>query len=399
MINPTSTVSIRIFILFLLIVTTSHTADCQNTIRRSTTSRVVDVNQVIERVRIHDFNPLNIDNSMTIDSVLQVAGIADLKNIDWQVRLLAVRDLVRAGNDHVEDIINGLADNSIHVRQICAMALGIIKSNDAIKNLEQVALNDKNTIVRSQAVIALGQIESKSSLGLLHNILINDPSRDVRHQCEIAIYQIEKEMGTTDKHLSAYLNLDESTFESVHTGDVAPNFRLDDTEGKEWQLKEFKNNSWVVLIWVFADWCPVCHGEFQDLMEMQDEFEKAGVKVFTVEAHDEFRGRVMVGKEIDPSYWFAKDSFKKTYTDQIKWPHLLDHAGAIGAMFGADPLAFAVHAEYINRPTTVIIDMDGIVQFEYQGTFWGDRPTIEQTLKMIETNDFSFEHPQRLNNL
>ncbi|MCK5368080.1 MAG: hypothetical protein KAQ62_05990, partial [Cyclobacteriaceae bacterium] len=75
---------------------------------------------------------------------------------------------------------------------------------------------------------------------------------------------------------------------------------------------------------------------------------------------------------------------------------LLDRAGAIGAMYGADPMTFAVHAEYINRPTTVIIDKDGIVRFSYQGTFWGDRPTIEQTLEMIKTEDFSFIHPKRL---
>jgi hypothetical protein len=64
-------------------------------------------------------------------------------------------------------------------------------------------------------------------------------------------------------------------------------------------------------------------------------------------------------------------------------------------MYGADPLAFAVHAEYINRPTTVIIDKNGVVRLAYRGTFWGDRPTIEQTLEMIETGDFNFEHPQR----
>ncbi|MBW6480490.1 MAG: peroxiredoxin family protein [Bacteroidales bacterium] len=118
--------------------------------------------------------------------------------------------------------------------------------------------------------------------------------------------------------------------------------------------------------------------------------------VFTVETHDRYRGRVMVGKELDPSYWFSKKSFHEAYTEKIWWPHLLDRAGAIGAMYGADPLAFAVHAEYINRPVTVIIDKNGIVRFQYRGTFWGDRPTIEQTLKMIETGDFSFEHPQRL---
>jgi peroxiredoxin len=340
---------------------------------------------------------LNEDNSLTIDRQLNASGVADLKNDDWRVRLLAVRDLVRIGsNEDVNEIQNGLQDESIHVRQVSAMALGILRAQSAISDLEQIVREDKNTMVRSQAIIALGQIESKNSLNLLREILTNDPSRDIRHQCELAIDQIEKKMGTTEKQLSAFLSLDESNFESVQVGSQAPNFVLQDTDGREWQLQNFKNKKWVVLIWVFADWCPVCHGEFQDLMKMQEEFEQAGVQVFTLETHDNYRGRVMVGKELDPSYWFSEKSFQKAYTEQIHWPHLLDRAGAIGAMYGADPMTFAVHAEYINRPTTVIIDKDGIVRFSYQGTFWGDRPTIEQTLELIKTEDFSFIHPKRL---
>ncbi len=34
-------------------------------------------------------------------------------------------------------------------------------------------------------------------------------------------------------------------------------------------------------------------------------------KVFNLETHDRYRGRVMVGKELEPDYWFAKESFKE----------------------------------------------------------------------------------------
>jgi peroxiredoxin len=357
----------------------------------------IAVSKVFERVRAHEFNPLNTENSMTLDNCMKVDGIADLENKDWQVRLLAVRDLVRSGAQKTEEITKGLTDQSIHIRQISTMALGILKAKDAINALELVVRTDENAIVRSQAIIALGQIESNKSLDLLREKLIEDPSRDVRHQCELAIYQIEKQMGATSKLLSAFQTLDESTFETINTGSIVPDFVLEDTEGKEWQLSKFRDKKWVVLIWIFADWCPVCHGEFHDLMKMQEEFKKEGVQVFTLEIHDKYRGRVMVGKELEPEYWFAKESFRKAYTEQIFWPHLLDRAGAIAAMYGADPFAFSVHAEYINRPSTIIIDKSGVVRFSYQGTFWGDRPTIKQTFEMIDTGNFSFEHPQRRN--
>jgi peroxiredoxin len=361
-----------------------------------TTGSEISVKQILEQIRRHEFHPLDEDKAMTYDRTLKKPGIADLNNDDWQVRLLAVRDLVRAGIDSADEIIVGLSDRDEHVRQLCAMALGILKAHAGTDGLEQIVRVDENAMVRSQAVTALGQIESKGSLKLLRDRLINDPSRDVRHQCELAIDQIEKQMGTTEKQLSAFLSLDTTNFESVREGAKAADFILEDTEGKEWKLSDFKDREWVVLIWVFADWCPVCHGEFHDLMKMQNDFISEGVQVFTIECHDLYRGRVMVGKELDPAYWFAKESFKDAYTEQIKWPHLLDHAGKVGAMYGVDPMAFAVHAEYINRPSTVIIDKAGIVQFSYQGTYWGDRPTIKQTLDMIRARNFKFEHPERL---
>ncbi len=364
--------------------------------KSQSTDSEISVTQVIEQIHSHDFHPLNEENTMTFDRTFKKPGIADLNNDDWRVRLLGVRDLVRAGIDSENEIIKGLSDSDANVRQACAMALGILKSQAAIEDLEQIVREDEVDMVRSQAVIALGQIESSGSLELLNRILIEDPSRDVTHQCELAIDQIEKKMGTTEKQLSAFLSLDTTLFESVHVGYKAAEFILEDTEGKEWKLADFKNKKWVVLIWVFADWCPVCHGEFHDLMKLQDEFTEEEVQIFTIECHDTYRGRVMVGKELEPGYWFAKESFKDAYTKQINWPHLLDRAGQVGAIYGVDPMAFAVHAEYINRPATVIIDKEGIVQFSYKGTYWGDRPTIEQTIDMIRTQNFEFEHPRRL---
>jgi len=355
------------------------------------------VTEIFRELAAHAFHPLNDGNSMTIDRSLKKDGIAELNDTDWKVRTLAVRDLVRAGKNQTTEIKKGLFHPSLHVRQVTAKALGIIRATDAIAELEEVVKNDSVALVRSQAAIALGQMESRQSLGLLKKLVKEDPSKDVRHQCELAIYQIENKMGVSQKNLKAWQALDKSTFETVKTGDGATDFSLEDTDGKTWRLSSFSKNKWVAFIWAFADWCPVCHGEFHDLMEMQQEFEAANVQVFTLEMHDTFRGRVMVGKELEPEYWFAQESFKEAYTNRIWWPHLLDRAGAVGAKFGADPLAFAVHAEYINRPVTVMIDPEGKVRFIYPGTFWGDRPTIEETLGMVKNQQFDFERQKRLN--
>jgi peroxiredoxin len=359
------------------------------------TNPEVQVSEVFSWVRSHDFHPLDDDRAFTQDRHSMQHGIADLNNNDWKMRLLAVRDLVRAGADAPGEVEKGLMDTDETVRYLCATALGVLGSEVAVGGLEQVVRGERSALVRSQAVIALGQIESTGSLELLRERLTEDPSRDVRHQCELAIDQIEKRSGRTGELLTAFQTLDEEGFEVLRVGSEAPDFKLPDTEDTMWRLSDLRGESWVVLIWIFADWCPVCHREFSELMEMRSEFENEGVQVFSIECHDRYRGRVMVGKELEPSYWFAKRSFKEAYSERIWWPHLLDRAGAVGAMYGVDPLAFAVHAEYINRPTTVIIDPDGIVKLAYYGTFWGDRPTIEQTLEMIRSGRFDFEHPDR----
>ncbi len=347
--------------------------------------------QVFNELATHPFHPLNNKCSRTIERTLDGDGIADLNDTDWMVRTLAVRDLVRKGINGTEEIEKGLLHPSMHVRQVTAKVLGILSARNAVDQLELMAKNDSITMVRSEAIIALGQMESKRSLNLLRTLKENDPSRDVRHQSELAIYQIENQMGVTPKNLSAWLALDQETFNTVQAGKPAPDFNLEDTEGKSWKLSTFRNDRWVVLIWIFADWCPVCHGEFHDLMEMQEDFKNAGVAVFSLEMHDTYRGRVMVGKELEPDYWFSKDSFIDAYTRKIWWPHLLDRAGAYGARFGADLLAFAVNSEYINRPTTVIIDPAGKVRLIYRGKYWGDRPTIRQTLEMIRSQQFNFQ--------
>jgi len=353
------------------------------------------VHEVLQRVHHHEFYPLNEEGTFTIDRDLKKHGVADLNNQDWRVRLLAIRDLVHALPDAAEQIEQGLFEDDLHVRHVAAASLGIARVTTASDKLERVLRSDKSPLVRCQAAKSLGQIESNTSLELLKTRMKDDPSRDVRHQCELAVGQIQRRMGATEKLKNAFQSLDPNEFGRVKAGDRAPEFALDNTSGGRWTLRRENEKGWVVLIWIFADWCPVCHSEFRELIDMQKQFEKVGVQVATIECHDTFRGRVMIGQELDPQYWFTKKSHNKDYESGVWWPHLLDRAGAVGSKYGVDPKCFAVHGEYINRPSTVIIDPEGVVRFAYFGTFWGDRPTIHQTLEMIETTNFNFKHPKR----
>jgi len=352
------------------------------------------VGAILARVAAHDFHPIR--DGFTYDRRLNKHGVASHDDQDWRVRTLAVRDLVRSGKPASPALVAALEDKNAHVRHVAAMTLGIVRATNAVTALERALREDSDSVVRSQAAIALGQIGEQSSLDAVRTALKEDKSKDVRHQAELAAYAIEHGKVATPELAKAYAALDETTFGRVELGQPAPDFQLPDTEGKAWRLSDFRGKQPVVLIWVFADWCPVCHGEFRELIELQEKFQNAAAQVFTLECHDVFPCRVMVGQELEPKYWFSKTSFKDSYTKNIWWPHLVDRAGAVGAEYGVQPMSFVVHSEWINRPSVVIVDKDGVVRFTYYGTFWGDRPGIHQLLAMLQTGDYSFDAPKRL---
>ncbi len=363
--------------------------------RRDVTRDGSTVDAILRRIEDHDFHP--IKEGLTVDRNTGDHGVANLQDDDWRVRTLTIRDLIRLGEAAVPQIAAHLRDDNPHVRQVCAMVLGILRAASAAEALEERLVADLDPVVRSQAAISLGEVGQ--GLSALRERLENDPSRDVQHQCELAVYRIAQGIKPTPERVSQYAALDESAFETIKVGQLALDFALPDTNGKTWRLSDFLGKRKVALIWIFADWCPVCHREFHELIELEQEFIANDIQIFTLECHDLYRCRVMVGAEdLRPTYWFAdrfgEGGLQKLYTERIWWPHLVDSAGSVGASYGVQPMAYVVHSEWINRPSTVLIDEDGIVRLAYSGKYWGDRPTIRQTLEMMLTGRYQFEPPK-----
>ena len=323
-------------------------------------------NHILERVRKHNF-----------ESNSGYEGVGDLTDEAWRIRILVVRDLVRLGSEATPILIAALNDKNRHIRHVCVAALGILGVQDAGDNLIQLLTDDPDPIVRGQAAQALGQIGYTQAVSTLKKVGEQDKNRHVRHRAHLAVGRLEEGVKTNTESIKAWSNLDEKTFRQVEVDKQAPDFELKDTNGKTWRLSNFRNKKMVVLIWIFADWCGVCHREFHDLIQMQEQFKQANIQVFTIECHDRYRCGVMVkGQDL----W---------------WPHLVDNAGAVGSVYGVDPMEFVVHDEWINRPSTIVVDTEGIVRFAYYGTYWGDRPTVEQTLEMVKTKSYTFRHPER----
>ena len=346
---------------------------------------------VLEWLVGHLFRP--VEDGMTKEPTSGQSGLDDFANQDWRVRTLALRDLIRGGD--VAALTGLLGHASPEVRYLSAAALGVLEAESSLDGLHRLLAEDGSSTVRSQAAISIGQIGQETSVGLLEGRAETDGHRDVVPQCRIAIDNIRRYDGDQSGLRAAFTGLDESLFATVKVGDQVPAFTFPTVDGGSFPLAEHLGRRRILLLWVLADWCPVCHHEFLDLIERKAAFRDLDVAVATLECHDVYRSRVMAGREPKPRYWYTKDFPDLSYGDRRWWPHLMDFAGSVGSRLGVDPLAFAVHSEYVNRPSTVIIDTDGTLRMAYHGSFWGDRPSIDETLEMLRIGSYAFVHPQR----
>ena len=349
--------------------------------------------RTIDAVTNHPFRP--VADGMTIEPSSEKAGVEDFSNDDWLVRTRALRDLVRAGGREPGALVSALREESAEVRYLAAAALGILEADEGLDALHDLLTSAPESTVRSQAAISLGQIAAPASERVLEGALSAEEHRDVEPQCRIALDAIRAGGESQRRMRETVAALDERTFRDTRPGDVIESASLPSVDGEEWLLEAHLSGRALLLLWVFADWCPVCHHEFNDLIERKADFERLGVEVATLECHDTYRAGVMAGNHPKPRYWYSHRFENLEYGGRRWWPHVMDHGGALGARVGVDPLAFAVHSEFVNRPATVIVDPDGRVTMSYVGTFWGDRPTIGETLDMIESGRYEFRHPER----
>lgn len=309
-------------------------------------------------------------------------GVGDCEDQLWRHQLVAHRDLARSGPDAIAGCLAALDHPSPYVRNLAIKFLGLHRCEDAIAPLGRILLQAEDVpghgcLLSCEAAIALGRIGTAAARqALMGYENPGQPHSDVANRVKVALQLLDRGEADGEDIIAAYAAIDASGFRSAVIGQPAPAFSLTDHALVKQTLSEYRGKT-VVLIWIFAEWCPVCHGEFHDLIAAREEFSRLDVHVFTVQVADLPRTRLMSSMH---QHW---------------WPHLCDPCGETAARYGVDPFEFTVHAEWINRPATVIIDRQGILRSVYAGTFFGDRPSIPQVIDMVRTENYAFTHAKR----
>jgi alkyl hydroperoxide reductase subunit AhpC len=123
--------------------------------------------------------------------------------------------------------------------------------------------------------------------------------------------------------------------------------------------------------------------QFAQLRDRAKEFEERSTQVFFVLPEEPAYIRQWLRGRDRWATWvpeFFEDSAEKhpwlrslgSGSDETKWPVLADPSGTTSADYGWF------------RPTTFIIDQEGIIRFEYWGKGSFDRPPVDRLLETID---------------
>jgi peroxiredoxin len=118
---------------------------------------------------------------------------------------------------------------------------------------------------------------------------------------------------------------------------TAYDFTLQDLEGSEISLSDFKGNGVVLNFW--ATYCPPCEKEMPYLNNVYQEYKEKGIKILAVNAKEP---RIIVSPYVEEK--------------NLSFPILLDRTGTTIDQY-----------KILNLPVTFFIDEDGVIIEKFSG--------------------------------
>ncbi|GAG07168.1 unnamed protein product, partial [marine sediment metagenome] len=139
---------------------------------------------------------------------------------------------------------------------------------------------------------------------------------------------------------------------STTGGKPAPAFTLQDLNGKNVSLSDFRGK--VVVLDFWATWCPPCVKEIPHFIELYEQYKDKGFEI--------------VGISLDRAGISVVKSFVQKY--QIKYPIMMTD-GRVDKAFGGIP----------SIPTTFLIDSAGNISKKYVG--YNSKAVFEADIKKL----------------
>jgi DsbE subfamily thiol:disulfide oxidoreductase len=138
----------------------------------------------------------------------------------------------------------------------------------------------------------------------------------------------------------------------VESGKPAPDWELEDLDGKTVRSSDFKGK--VIILDFWATWCPPCRAEIPGFVELQKKYQGQGLRI--------------VGVSVDQASSDTVKSFAQK--SGINYPVVLADTNVVTAFGGIDGL-----------PTTFIIDGNGHIVKRHLG--FTETSEIESEIKPL----------------
>ncbi|MDO9087823.1 MAG: redoxin domain-containing protein [Anaerolineaceae bacterium] len=129
------------------------------------------------------------------------------------------------------------------------------------------------------------------------------------------------------------LNNNNEIYSAPQKGFLAPDFKLNDIDGNEYQLSEFKDHLVIVNVW--ASWCKPCQYEMPAMQKIYDQHKDEGLILLAV--NNTYQDSV-------------SNVLNFVESNQLTFPILLDIEGDVSALYKVQAL-----------PSTYFIDRSGMI--------------------------------------
>ena len=115
-------------------------------------------------------------------------------------------------------------------------------------------------------------------------------------------------------------------------GAEAPDFRLEDIDGRIYSLSDYRGKTVVINFW--ASWCPPCRAELPELKEFYEETDDDVIELLSINLYE-------TEQQPDELPQFIED-------EELPYPVLIDRSGSVADDYGIRTI-----------PVTAIISLDG----------------------------------------
>jgi peroxiredoxin len=141
-------------------------------------------------------------------------------------------------------------------------------------------------------------------------------------------------------------------------GQAAPDFTLQDLDGKTWKFSEIKGKK-IVMIDFWATWCNICKREMPILQKVYQEYQAKGVEFYGVCLDENLQQIAKIAKEKGVTYPILVDKDAKVATEiyqlsgPIPYKVVIDAAGLI---------AYDHVGDYANYPPEIVDVFDSLLE-------------------------------------